>query len=165
MSSYKHRMAEGALRDFPSIKKDYDSYKLMLDAQALAGGGCMYDERVDGGGASGGAAERYIERYNDPVLRKLQALVECIYLAFNGLTAAERRIVALRYWRDMEVPAIAHELTFSERHVYRAIDRALFCLYRPVLEVQPLLEDWRRGSLQERTCTKNKLRPPMLSIY
>lgn len=150
MASYKHRMAEEAVKDLPKIKKDYDSYKLMLDARAMAGG-CMYDERVDGGGASGdGAADRYLDRYNDPVLRKLQALVEGIYLAFNGLTSMERRIVALRYWRNMEVPAIARELTFSERQVYRTIYSALFCLYRPILEVQPLLEDWRMGSLQGR---------------
>lgn len=148
MSSYKHRMAEGAIKDFPKIKKDYDSYKLMLDARALAGDGRIFDERVDCGGASDSAGDRYMDRYNDPLLRKLQALVEGIYLAFNGLTSTERRVIALRYWQNMEVPSIARELTFSERHVYRAINGALCCLYRSVLEVQPLLEDWRVGRLK-----------------
>ena len=148
MSSYKHRMAEGALRDFPAIKKDYDSYKLMLDAQALAGGGCMYDERVAGGGASGGAAERYLERYNDPVLRKLQALADSIYTAYYELPPAERRVIALRYWQNLDVPDVAHELMFSESNVYRYIRSALSYLYRQILSVQPLLEDWRAGRLK-----------------
>ena len=148
MANYKHRMAEAAIKDFPAIKKDYDSYKLMLDARALAGGGCVFDERVDGGGASDSVGDRYLDRYNDPVLRNLHALVEGIYLAFNGLTSTERRIVALRYWRNMEVPTIAHELRFSESNVYRVTNRALCCLYRPVLNVQQLLEDWRVGKLK-----------------
>lgn len=148
MSSYKHRMAEGAIKDFPRIKKDYDSYKLMLDAQALAGGGCIFDERVDGGGSSDGAAERYLERYNDPVLRKLQALADGIYTAYDELPPAERRVVALRYWQNLDVPDVARELMFSESNVYRYIRSALGYLYRQVLNVQPLLEDWRTGRLK-----------------
>lgn len=147
MASYKHRMAEGAIKDFPAIKKDYDSYKLMLDARAMAGG-CMYDERVDGGGSSDGAADRYLDRYNDPVLRKLQALVEGIYTAYGGLPPAERRVVALRYWQNLDVPDVARELRFSESNVYRYICSALGYLYRQVLNVQPLLEDWRTGRLK-----------------
>ena len=56
VASYRHRIAEGAVKDFPAIKRDYDGYKLMLDAKALAGG-CLYGERVDGGSAFS-AAER-----------------------------------------------------------------------------------------------------------
>lgn len=148
MSSYKHRMAEGAIKDFPKIKKDYDSYKLMLDARALAGGGCVFDERVDGGGASDGAAERYLNRYDDPVLRKLRALADGIYTAYCDLPSAERRVVALRYWQDLDVPEVARELKFSESNVYRYIRSALSYLYRQVLNVQPLLEDWKAGRLK-----------------
>ena len=43
---------------------------------------------------------------------------------------------------------VAAELMFSERSVYRHISRALGKLYRPVLDVQPLLEDWRMGALK-----------------
>lgn len=148
MGSYKHRMAEGAVRDFPAIRKDYDGYRLMLDARALAAGGCLFDERVDGGCGGVGAGDRYLNRYDDPVLRKLQALVDGIYLAFNGLTSAERRVLALRFWQEMEVSEVARELMFSESSVYRHINRALFCLYRPILNVAPLLEEWRGGRLK-----------------
>lgn len=148
MSSYKHRMAEGAIKDFPKIKKDYDSYKLMLDARALAGGGCIFDERVDGGGVSDSAGDRYMDRYNDPVLRKLQALADSIYTAYYELPPAERRVIALRYWQNLDVPDVAHELMFSESNVYRYIRSALSYLYRQILSVQPLLEDWRTGGLK-----------------
>ncbi len=146
MASYRHRIAEGAVMDFPAIKRDYDGYKLMLDARALAGG-CIYDERVDGGGASC-AGDRYLDRYDDPVMRSLSALVFGIYEPYCALSADERRVLALRYWRKMEVPDVAAELMFSERSVYRHISRALNRLYRPVLDVQPLLEDWRMGALK-----------------
>ncbi|WP_288333385.1 sigma factor-like helix-turn-helix DNA-binding protein [Cloacibacillus porcorum] len=146
MSSYKHRMAEGAMRDFPAIKRDYEGYKLMLDARALAGG-CIYDERVDGGGVLT-SGDRYLERYNDPVMRDLKALLDGIYGPFSRLSAEERSVLALRYWRKLDVAAVARELTFSERNVYRVTSRALGRLYRPVLEVQGLLEDWRVGRLK-----------------
>ena len=71
-----------------------------------------------------------------------------IYEPYCELPADERRILALRYWQKMEVPDVAAELMFSERSVYRHISRALSRLYRPVLEVQPLLEDWRMGALK-----------------
>ncbi|WP_158095898.1 sigma factor-like helix-turn-helix DNA-binding protein [Cloacibacillus sp. An23] len=146
MASYRQRIAEGAVRDFPAIKRDYDGYKLMLDAKALAGG-CLYGERVDGGGVTS-AADRYLERYDDSVLRRLSALMLGIYEPYCKLPDEERRILALRYWRKMEVADVAAELRFSERSVYRHISQALNRLYRPVLEVQPLLEDWRTGALK-----------------
>lgn len=146
MASYRHRIAEGAVKDFPAIKRDYDGYRLMLDAKALAGG-CLYGERVDGGSASC-AADRYLDRYDDSVLRRLSALMLGIYEPYCELPADERRILALRYWQKMEVPDVAAELMFSESTVYRHISRALSRLYRPVLEVQPLLEDWRMGALK-----------------
>lgn len=71
-----------------------------------------------------------------------------IYEPYCKLPADERRILALRYWQKMEVPDVAAELMFSESTVYRHISRALSRLYRPVLEVQPLLEDWRMGALK-----------------
>lgn len=146
MASYRQRIAEGAVKDFPAIKRDYDGYKLMLDARALAGG-CLYGERVDGGGAAC-AADRYLDRYDDSVLRRLSALMLGIYEPYCTLPDEERRILALRYWRKMEVADVAAELRFSERSVYRHISQALNRLYRPVLEVQPLLEDWRMGALK-----------------
>ena len=139
MASYRHRIAEGAVKDFPAIKRDYDGYRLMLDARALAGG-CLYGERVDGGGASC-AGDRYLDRYDDPIMRRLSE-------PFCALSPEERRVLALRYWRKLEVADVAAELMFSERSVYRHISRALSRLYRPVLEVQPLLEDWRMGALK-----------------
>ena len=57
-------------------------------------------------------------------------------------------MLALRYWRKLEVPDVAAELMFSNSTVYRHISRALGKLYRPVLDVQPLLEDWRMGALK-----------------
>ena len=146
VASYRHRIAEGAVRDFPAIKRDYDGYRLMLDARALAGG-CIYSERVDGG-ADVCAAERYLDRYDDPVMRRLSALMLGIYEPFCALSAEERRVLALRYWQKLEVADVAAELMFSERSVYRHINRALGKLYRPVLDVQPLLEDWRAGALK-----------------
>ena len=146
MASYKHRAAEGAVRDFPAIKRDYDGYKLMVEARALSFG-CVYDERVDGGGF-GSAGDRYLERYDDPVLRRLAALLRGIYEPFCELPEDERRILALRYWRKMEVAEIADELKFSESTVYRYISRALRRLYRPLLRIQPLLEDWRCGAIK-----------------
>ena len=37
VASYRHRIAEGAVKDFPAIKRDYDGYRLMLDASYQAG--------------------------------------------------------------------------------------------------------------------------------
>ena len=113
MASYRHRIAEGAVKDlgavkdFPAIKRDYDGYRLMLDARALAGG-CMYGERVDGGGASC-AGDKYLDRYDDPVMRRLSALMLGIYEPFCALSPEERRVLALRYWRKLEVPDVAAE--------------------------------------------------------
>lgn len=146
MASYRQRITEGAVRDFPAIKRDYDGYRLMLEAKALAGG-CIYDERVDGG-ADGCAAERYLDRYDDPVMRRLSALMRGIYEPFCALSPDERRVLALRFWRKLDVADVAAELKFSERNIYRHISRALGKLYRPVLDVQPLLEDWRAGALK-----------------
>ncbi|WP_281679791.1 sigma factor-like helix-turn-helix DNA-binding protein [Synergistes jonesii] len=152
MATYRHRMVEGAIKDFPAIKKDYDGYKLMLGAQAMSCG-CLWDEPVDGGGAVA-AGDRYLERYNDPVMRKLSSLMSGIYEPYCGLEGQERRILALRYWRNMEVSDIARELGFTERHVYRLLNSALSRLYRPLLSVQSLLEDWRTGCLHERLRAK-----------
>lgn len=146
MATYRHRMVEGAIKDFPAIKKDYDGYKLMLDAKALSCG-CLWDEPVDGGGAVT-AGDRYLERYNDPVMRKLKSLMSGIYEPYCELEGQERRILALRYWRNMEVSEISRELGFSESNVYRCISGALRRLYRPLLSVQSLLEDWRAGKLK-----------------
>ena len=146
MASYRHRIAEGAVKDFPAIKRDYDGYRLMLDAKALAGG-CLYGERVDGG-EEVYAGDRYLGRYDDPVMRSLWELVYGIYEPYCKLPEEERRILALRYWQKMEVPDVAAELMFSNSTVYRHISRALGKLYRPVLDVQPLLEDWRMGALK-----------------
>ena len=82
MASYRHRIAEGAVKDFPAIKRDYDGYRLMLDARALAGG-CIYGERVDGGGASC-AGDKYLDRYDDPVMRRLSAGACAAVLAEAG---------------------------------------------------------------------------------
>ena len=146
MATYRHRMVEGAIKDFPAIKKDYDGYKLMLDAKALSCG-CLWDEPVDGGGAVA-AGDRYLERYNDPVMRKLKSLMSGIYEPYCELGGLERRVLALRYWRNMEVSEISRELGFTERHVYRLLNSALYRLYRPLLSVQSLLEDWRTGRLK-----------------
>ena len=148
MGNYRNRLAEAAIRDFPAIKRDYESYKLMLEARALAGAGCVFDEHVDGGGAASNAGDRYMDRFNDPVLLKLQLLFEGIYFAFNGLTSTERRVVALRFWQKMEVFEVARELGFSERSLYRQVGKILTTLYRPILDLQPLLEDWRAGALK-----------------
>ena len=134
MASYRHRIAEGAVKDFPAIKRDYDGYRLMLDARALAGAAC--------------AGDKYLDRYDDPVMRRLSALMLGIYEPFCALSPEERRVLALRYWRKLEVPDVAAELMFSNSTVYRHISRALGKLYRPVLDVQPLLEDWRMGALK-----------------
>ena len=133
MASYRHRIAEGAVKDFPAIKRDYDGYRLMLD--------------VDGGGASC-SGDKYLDRYDDPIMRRLSVLMLGIYEPFCALSPEERRVLALRYWRKLEVADVAAELMFSERSVYRHISRALGKLYRPVLDVQPLLEDWRMGALK-----------------
>ena len=146
VASYRHRIAEGAVKDFPAIKRDYDGYRLMLDARALAGG-CIYGERVDGGGAAC-AVDKYLDRYDDPIMRRLSALMLGIYEPFCALSPEERRVLALRYWRKLEVADVAAELMFSNSTVYRHINRALGKLYRPVLDVQPLLEDWRMGALK-----------------
>lgn len=143
--SYRHRMAEAAIRDLPAIKKDYDSYRLMLDARALAGG-CLLDEPPGAPGLAAG--DRYLDRYDDPVLRKLFALLEGIYEPYSGLAESERRVLALRCWQNMDVPEIAPELGFTERHTYRLLDSAFSRLYQPLLSVQPLLEEWRCGHLK-----------------
>ena len=82
------------------------------------------------------------------LMRDLKALLDGIYGPFSRLSAEERSVLALRYWRKLDVAAVARELTFSERNVYRVTSRALGRLYRPVLEVQGLLEDWRVGRLK-----------------
>ncbi|WP_352401582.1 sigma-70 region 4 domain-containing protein [Synergistes jonesii] len=146
MATYRHRMVEGAIKDFPAIKKDYDGYKLMLDARAMYCG-CLWDESVDGGGTVT-AGDRYLERYDDPVMRKLKSLMSGIYEPYCELEEKERRILALRYWQNMEVSDIARELGFSESNVYRYIGGALRRLYCSLLSVQPLLEDWRAGKLK-----------------
>ena len=87
-------------------------------------------------------------QYGRGLGRQIQELVYGIYEPYCKLPADERRILALRYWQKMEVPDVAAELMFSESTVYRHISRALSRLYRPVLEVQPLLEDWRMGALK-----------------
>ena len=91
MASYRHRIAEGAVKDFPAIKRDYDGYRLMLDARALAGG-CIYGERVDGGGASC-AGDKYLDRYDDPVMRRLSALMLGIYEPFCALSPECEKIL------------------------------------------------------------------------
>lgn len=144
--SYRRRMAEAALKDFPAIKKDHDSYKLMLDARALAGG-CLLDEPPGGPGGLA-AGDRWVERYDDPVFRKLSALLTGIYDPFCGLPPAQRRVLVLRYWQKMEITEIAQELLFSERSIFRIVARALEDLYAPLLAVQPLLEEWRAGRLK-----------------
>ena len=143
--SYKRRMAEGAVRDLPAIKRDVDSLKLALDAQALAGG-CLLDEPSGGSGRP--VQDRYLDRYDNKLLRKLVALLNGIYAPYCQLSAPERRVLALRYWQKMDVASVARELTFSESHVYRIQQKALDALYKPLLSVQPLLEEWRRGEMK-----------------
>ena len=146
MASYKHRMVEEALNDLPRINMEYQSMKSLLDLKALAGG-CMYDERVDGGSGLS-KADRYLDRYNNPSLAALKQLSEAIYGAYNELSSEQKRTVALRYWQKLNVCDIAMELKFSERSVYRCINSALYKLYKPILEIESLLEDWRIGAIK-----------------
>ena len=146
MASYKHRMVEEAIKDLPRINMDYQSMKSILDLKALAGG-CMYDERVDGGSGLS-KADRYLDRYNNPSLAALKRLSEAIYGAYNELTKQQQRAVALRYWRHMDIIEVARELMFSESSVYRCINSALHGMYKSILEIQPLLEEWRIGRLK-----------------
>ena len=143
--SYRHRMAEGAIRDLPAIKRDVDSLKLALDAQAMAGG-CLLDEPAGGPGRS--AQDRYLDRYNNRLLNMLVALLNGIYAPYCQLPAPERRVLALRYWQKLEIGEVARELGFTERHVYRLLGSALDRLFKPLLPVQPLLEEWRTGALK-----------------
>ena len=143
--SYRRRMTEEAIRALPSVKKAYESYKLMLDARAMACG-CLLDEPAGGPGLAAG--DRWLDRYNDPVLAKLASLLNGIYGPYRELPKSERRALALRYWQKMDVGEVAHELGFTERHVYRLLAGALDRLFKPLLPVQPLLEEWRTGALK-----------------
>lgn len=144
MASYKNRLVEAAIRDFPALRRDYVRLIADIDLMAIAGN-CMYDERVTGGPGMM-KADKYIERYDRASVVALKTIIEAIYDAYRNLSEEQRRAIALRYWRNMEICDIAHELTFSERNVYRCIDRALHHLYSPILNIQPMIDEWRAGS-------------------
>ena len=133
MASYRHRMVEAVLKDFPDINGDYQRYKQFLDLSALAGG-VLLSERVD--------------RYSDETFRALETIVNAVYEAFKGLNERQRRVVALMYWRRLDAEAISGEIKFSVRRVYQLRNEALNLLYRPFLEVQELVEEWRLGRVK-----------------
>lgn len=146
MASFRQRLAEGAVRDFPAVRRDYEWYRLLLEARVFSGG-CVMEERVDGGPPAA-AGDRFVDLASDSVLRRLSALMLGIYEPFCALPAAERQVLALRFWQGMEADDVAAALMFSSRTVYRITARALERLYRPVSSVLPLLEDWRAGALR-----------------
>lgn len=143
MASYKNRMAEAAIKDFPALRRDYVKLLEDIDLMSLAGA-CLYDERVTGGTGEL-KADRYIDRYNKASVVALKTIIEVIYDAYRSLNEEQRRSIALRYWRNMEITDIARELTFSERNIYRCINSALHNLYRPILSIQPMIDEWRAG--------------------
>ena len=71
-----------------------------------------------------------------------------MYEAFKGLNERQRRVVALMYWRRLDAEAISGEIKFSVRRVYQLRNEALNLLYRPFLEVQELVEEWRLGRVK-----------------
>ncbi|MEG1913348.1 MAG: hypothetical protein RR091_12780 [Cloacibacillus sp.] len=146
MASYKNRLAEAAIVDLPKIKRDYEIKKLQLDALALSSP-CMYDERIDGGGGDA-SIDRYLNRYDDPKLRLLKELIDGIYAAYCLLDEHERRVLALKCWRGLEVKAISVELGFSISSIYRTVSIALHKLYFPISQIKDGLYDWRTGRLK-----------------
>lgn len=146
MATYRHRMVEAVLRDFPDIHGDYQKYKHFLDVTAAAGG-MLLSERVDGGRRLS-PADKYLDRYDDGRFRLLECLVTTIYEAYKSLDERQRRIVALMYWGRYDVETISNELKFSVRRVYQIRNEALNLLYRPFLEVQDKVEGWRAGRLE-----------------
>ena len=146
VASYRHRMVEAVLRDFPDINGDYQRYKQFLDLSALAGG-VLLSERVDGGRQCS-PADRYLDRYSDETFRALETIVNAVYEAFKGLNERQRRVVALMYWQRLDAEAISGEIKFSVRRVYQLRNEALNLLYRPFLEVQELVEEWRLGRVK-----------------
>ena len=146
VASYRHRMVEAVLRDFPDINGDYQRYKQFLDLSALAGG-VLLSERVDGGRQCS-PADRYLDRYSDKTFRMLERIVTVVYEAFNGLNERQRRVVALMYWQRLDAEAISCEIKFSVRRVYQLRNEALNLLYRPFLEVQEQVEEWRLGRIK-----------------
>ena len=107
MASYRHRMVEAVLRDFPDINGDYQRYKQFLDFSALAGG-VLLSERVDGSRQCS-PADRYLDRYSDKTFRMLERIVTVVYEAFNGLNERQRRVVALMYWQRLDAEAISKQ--------------------------------------------------------
>ena len=140
VASYRHRMVEAVLKDFPDINGDYQRYKQFLDLSALAGG-------VDGGRQCS-PADRDLDRYSDKTFRMLERIVTVVYEAFNGLNERQRRVVALMYWQRLDAEAISCEIKFSVRRVYQLRNEALNLLYRPFLEVQEQVEEWRLGRIK-----------------
>ena len=57
-------------------------------------------------------------------------------------------MVALMYWQRLDAEAISGEIKFSVRRVYQLRNEALNLLYRPFLEVQELVEEWRLGRVK-----------------
>ena len=147
MDTYKQKMTEAALRDFPELNKEYKSYTHYLEILATAGA-CMCDEYIPSQGAKLYEQDKYIGFLEDPYYKALKTLNETIYSAYISLPNTERRIIALNCWRRCEVPQIASELKFSTSQTYRLKTQALIKLYKPLLPIAELIDDWRHAKLQ-----------------
>ena len=140
--SYQNRLVEGVLRDFPRMNTDLQAWREYAIPAAVSPSGEELGCHV-GGGVKSYQQERYCSLLNGRNVRNLEKIVETIYSAYCSLPDMQRRVVALRYWRDCSFDDVAAEIPCVKRTAFRAKASALKALLRPCLEVINLIEDWR----------------------
>lgn len=144
MASYKNRLVEATLLDYPKIHRDMICYGHYLDSQALNSGDS--DLRVDGGRLVFGG-DRYLERFNDPKYKALYTACDCIYNAVNSLAGVYKRIILSTYIAKKSASDVTSELGYSLRRYYQLRSEAFMTLYDPFIIIQPYIEAWREGKL------------------
>jgi len=147
MGSHKNKLVEEILKDFPRINKSLVDRKAWLESMSIASGDSL-SEHVSGG-ATKYQQDRYLDTMNEMTLSSLQKIIDVVYSGFKRLSDKHRRVIALEYWRRLEVEEVASELKFTPRYTYQLRSEALIALYKPCLSIADLVDDWRQDECNE----------------
>ena len=140
-------LVEGVLRDFPAINRDMQDRKYWLEIIAVSPGS-NGEPRVDGGNSTP-AQERFLKAMDERYYKKLKRIVDTVYSAYCDLADAERRILSLFYFEELDITAIANEADYSYRYVQRVKASALYKMKRACMDIISDVDTWREREHNE----------------